>query len=191
MADSYGVTAMPGISGTIGDSVVVRRRVLQASTPAAVTVLAGCVSGIFSEPELAGRLFVENRSAFTRRIALSVTDVTQGANELIHTWYRIPEWHALQFEDLLEPGRSYDIRAFQPDIPERNQARLVLNIETCESGESAGQMDVSILASASGPDLITYDCDEPYQYAQSLTYVDPSEYEAEAITRTIPSPTAS
>lgn len=170
-----------------------RRRVLQAVTAAGAGGLSGCGFEPFDRqgPVPSGRLFVENRTGFPRQIALSVTDDAQNGNRIVHHEYHIPEWHALEFEEVLEPGRIYDIRAFQPNVPEGGREKLVLEVETCTSGDPADQMDVSILASASGPDIISYNCDEVYAKTQSLTYVDAAEYETGAITGTIPSPTPS
>lgn len=164
---------------------------MQAVSLAAATVLSGCASNPFSEPAPSGQLFVENRTNFPKRIALSVTDNTQNDDQIINHEYRIPAWHALQFEDILESGHTYDIRAFQPNARGRGDERLVLSVEPCEDGDQAGQMDVSILASSNGPDVLTYGCDEQYNQVQSLTYVEPSEYETQPITGTIPTPTPS
>lgn len=170
---------------------VPRRRVVQASAAAVGTITAGCLSNPLSEPVPAGRLFVENRTDFPKLIALSVTDDTRNGDRLIHDEYRFPEWHALQFDDVLEPEHSYDIRAYQPNARGTGREQLALDVETCPTDGSAGQFDVSILASSNGPDILTYGCDETYRQVQSLTYVDPSEYRTGAITGTIPSPTPS
>lgn len=182
---------MSGIQDPTIKPAVSRRRVLRAVTIAGATVLSGCASNPFSEPAPTGQLFVENRTNFRKLIALSVTDDTQNGNPIINHEYRIPAWHALQFEGVLEAGHTYDIRAFQPNARGRGDERLVLSVESCEEGDQSGQMDVSILASSNGPDVLTYGCDEPYNEVQSLTYVDPSEYEIQPITGTIPTPTPS
>lgn len=160
---------------------VSRRRLVQASGSVVGTSLAGCLSDLFSEPVPAGQLFVENRTNFPKLIALLVTNDTQNGDALINGEYRIPEWHALQFEGVLESEHGYDIRAYQPEARGSGRERLALDIQTCEADDPATQFEVSILASSNGPDILAYGCDETYNQVQSLTYVDPSEYRTTAI----------
>lgn len=182
------VSRATSVGGTIS-----RRRLLLAVTTAAASALPGCAFRPFDEggPVPSGRLFVENRTNFPRVIALSVTDDTRDGSRVMHDEYRVPEWHALQFGDVLEPEHTYDIRAFQPDAGGGGPDRLGVTVEPCETADPADQMDVVVLASADGPDILTYDCDEAYAKTQSLTYVDPTAYRTERITGTIPSPTPS
>lgn len=171
---------------------VSRRRLVQASVAMiGATNSAGCLSNPFSEPVPAGHIFVENRTNFSKLIALSVTEDNQNGERLINAEYRIPEWHALQFQGVLEPGRAYDIRAYQPDARGTGRKLVVLDIQTCEADDPTSQFEVSILASSNGPDILVHGCDQGYNQVQSLTYVDPSEYRTNAITGTIPSPTSS
>lgn len=167
-----------------------RRRVLRAVAPAAAVWLAGCGFQPFDVegPVPAGRLFVENRTNFPKEIALSIAEGGRGGDPVIDQVYQFPEWHALQFDGVLEAGRTYDVRAYQPEARGSGQEQLLLTVETCGDEDAAGQMDVSILASSNGPDILTYGCDQPYAKTQSLTYVDPSAYATGRTPPTIPSP---
>ncbi len=167
-----------------------RRRVLRAATLAAATALAGCPVGPFGgPPDPAGGLFVENRTESAKRIQLSVTG--PDGDRLVHDEYRVPAEHALQFQGVLEPRRTYDIRAYQPDAPETANEHLVLEVETCDEADPAGRMDVVILAGSNGPDILTFGCDSSYGETGYLTYVDPAEHELGEITGTVPTPTPS
>lgn len=176
-----------------GRQAVSRRRVLRAVTPAVATLLAGCGFQPFDEPGPvpAGQLFIENRTNFSKLIALTVSVQGQDDGPLINQEYRIPEWHALEFDGVLETQRTYDIRAYQPNARGRGREQLVLSIDPCDQNDASGEMDVTILASSNGPDILTYDCDEVYAKTQSLTYADPAQYETQTITSTIAPPTDS
>lgn len=169
-----------------------RRRALQAATLATVTALAGCPAGPFgSGSDPAGGLFVENRTESAKRIQLSVTEGGSNGDRLVHHEYRVPAEHALQFQGVLEPQRTYDIRAYQPDVPATANEHLVLEVGTCEEADESGRMDVVILAGSNGPDILAFGCDSSYGETEYLTYVDPAAHETGTLTDPVPTPTPS
>lgn len=187
---SYDTPMCPAREAPAGRALS-RRRALRVATLAAGTALAGCAVGPFgSGPDPAGGLFVENRTESPKRIQLSVTEGGPDGDRVVHHAYRIPGEHALQFRDVLEPGRTYDVRAYQPGAPPPANEHLVLRVETCAAADPAGEMDVVVLAGANGPDILTFGCDSPYAGTDYLTYVDPSEHVTGTLTGTVPTPTS-
>lgn len=165
-----------------------RRRFLGSTAAATGMLLSGC---FFGERIPGGHIFVENRMGGVERLALSVTETTNGSERLVHHVFRVPDSHAIEFDDVLASGNSYEIRARQFDVPEAGIARLGIDVDACDEGDPGEKLDVSILVSSNGPDIITYDCDEPYQKNEELTYVSRSEHEVGTVTGTVPSPTPS
>lgn len=167
-----------------------RRRALRAATMAAATLLSGCALGPSGGRRGSdGQLYLENRTESPKRIQLSVTEGPPDGSRLVHSEYRIPAEHGLQFDAVFEPGRTYDVRAYQPGVPGRTNEHLVFDVQTCGQADPSGKVDVVVLASASGPDLLTFGCDKAYAETEYLTYVDPSEYETGTLTGPIPTPT--
>lgn len=172
-------------------AVTSRRRVLGFVGMASVTFLSGCglEDAVFGEDVPGGHLFVRNQRDDEERVLLSVTDTTDGSDRIVNAEYRIPPSHILQFEEVLESGNTYDIRALQPNIAGDGKEHLSLTVDTCEEGDPSDKLDVTILVSSNGPDIIAYECDRVYSRNPDLTYVDPSEYLIETITGTIPTAT--
>lgn len=164
-----------------------RRSVLGTATMAAAT-LAGCG---FSRQVAGGHLFVENRSGGTERIELSVTEVDQDGERLVDHAFEIPESHAIQYDDLLQPDTTYDVRAFQPAVPEAGRAHLGVEVQSCEEGDPSDTLDVTVLVSSNGPDITIFDCDRAYQKTEGMTYEEPSDYRVATLTETIGTPTPS
>lgn len=165
-----------------------RRRFLGTTAVTTGALLSGC---LFGERIPGGHIFVENRMGGTERLALSVTETTDGSERIVHHVFEVPDSHALEFDDVLESGNTYEIRARQFDVPEAGLARLGLDVDTCDEGDPAEKLDVSILVSSNGPDIVTYGCDDPYQKNEELTYVERTDHEVGTVTGTVPTPTPS
>lgn len=164
-----------------------RRRFLQTVGAASATLLSGCTfeETVFGENVPGGHLFVWNQRDGEERVELSVTDRTNGDDRIVDAIYRIPAAHVLQFEEVLESGNTYGIRAFQPDIAGVGDEELSVPVETCEEGDASDKLDVAILVSPNGPDFVIYDCDRVYSRNPNLEYVDPSEYRTQTASETI------
>lgn len=160
----------------------VSRRTVLGTLPTATTLLSGCVFG-GSVP--GGHLFLENRLDRTAEVALSVTERTNGGERILHHRYDVPARHAVQFDGILESGNDYEIRALQPAVPDVYGERLAITVEACDPGDPSEKLDVAILATTSGLDIVTYDCDRDYGKADELTYVDPAEVSKERLTEEI------
>lgn len=163
-----------------------RRYVLGTATMVA-SALAGC--GFGREVE-GGHLFIENRRGESERVEISVTE-TESSEQLVHNEYEIPEFHAIQYEEILEPNSVYEIRASQPEVRGAGHNRLNIEITSCQEGDPSDRLDVSVLVGSNGPDIIVYDCDRVYEKQEDLTYEDPSEYEVGTLTGPVDTPTES
>lgn len=160
-----------------------RRAVLRGTTAAAAGLLAGCSSGPTGST---GHLFVENRSEELHRIALTVDETGDGGGRPVNGLYRVPAGIALQFEGVLEGGTEYRVRALQPDArgPERLED-LSVRPTTCTDDDPADRMDISVLTSSDGPDIVVFECDRTYRFLDGLEYVDPSDHRVRTVTGTI------
>lgn len=173
------------------DGTLSRRRVVQGVAMTATTLLSGCAFNPLEQGPPPGQLFVENRTNSAKRIALSVSNTGTPGDPRIHNEYRIPEESAIQFDGVFEPQQTYDIRAFQPNAPAGAREHLVVLVETCEQGSPSSTMDVVILASSNGPDVLTFGCDRPYSPPDYLTLADPSQFEIASVDGTLAPPTTS
>lgn len=159
-----------------------RRTVLRGIAPTAAGLLAGCSSGPTAS---SGHLFVENRSDGPQRIALTVDETGDEGSGPVNGLYRVPPGTALQFQGVLEPETEYRVRALQPDArgPERLEDISVTHT-TCTDDDPADRMDISVVVSSDGPDVVVFECDRTYRFLDELEYVDPSEHRVRTLTGT-------
>lgn len=153
-----------------------RRHVLKFVGAASVTLLPGCaVQEALPGEDPTGHLYVRNRMDEDQRVAITVTDTSNG-ERILDAKYRIPPEHVLHFTEVLASGNTYAIQVLQPDIEGAGEGQLSVTAETCQEGDPSEKMDVAVLITTHGPDIIPYDCDEAYDRDADLTYVEPAEY---------------
>lgn len=142
----------------------------------AVTGLAGCALDNEETPN--GHLLVENPANDAVRLSLVVTANPGGDGErIIDGVYGVPAGHVLQFEGVLESGSQYSIDAAV--LPNQQEGRVEVGVETCDEGDSAEKMDVRVRATSDSLGIIPYGCDQTYTRSEDMTYVDPSDYQVE------------
>lgn len=134
-----------------------------------------------------GHVFVHNRMESEERAGLVVTDKSDGET-VINGMYRVPGGHALQFEEVLEQGNTYEFWVRQPGQEGLGEQNLSVTVKTCREDDPSDKLDVLVLVTTHGPDLTTYGCDRVYSREADVTYVEPSEYWTGRVTRT-PTPT--
>lgn len=162
-----------------------RRRVLGFVGAASTTLLAGCAveDAVFGEDVQGGHVFLYNNKNDEERAGLVVTDKSDG-ERVINGMYRIPGEHALQFEEVLESGNTYEFWVVQPGQESRGEQNLSVTVKTCREGDPSDKLDVLVQVTSHGPDMATFGCDETYSRRAEVTYVEPSEYWIGKVTRT-------
>lgn len=155
-----------------------RRNVLRTGGIAATVLLSGC---LFDTPqEEGGHLYVPNYADVTQTVGLTIVENPDGAaDRLVHAWYRVPAEHVLQFENLTASGNEYSVRARLRDAPADETIRTT--IETCDEGDPAEKMDVTVRLDPEEVGIIAWNCDEAYTRNEDLTYVAASDYLTETI----------
>jgi hypothetical protein len=66
---------------------------------------------------------------------------TGHADPVVAAWYRVPEGDAVEFQNVIEPGQGYEVRAALPDAPPADRTTGV--VDPC-SGDPAGERVVSV-----------------------------------------------
>ncbi|MFC7140144.1 hypothetical protein ACFQMA_09905 [Halosimplex aquaticum] len=183
-------------------SVTSRRELLRAAGLAAAGGLGGCV--LRDEGPGTGHIYVENTDNADHRVALRVVARSEGTAEggalgttagggtaalgapdaVISAWYRVPQGYALEFQNVIESGIVYSVRAALPGAPPSDRVTGV--IDTC-SGDPAGERVISVRTRPDGLGIIPWGCKEAYS-REDLNYVDPEDYRVESIEGTVADP---
>ncbi len=158
-----------------------RRGVLRAGAVAVTAVTGGC---LLDNPRTApGHVYVENDSGRDRRLALVIAERTDDTLETeVEAWYRIPNGHALEFEAVLEPGRTHVVHGTLPGAPPSDEVTFVS--EPCPD-DATGERIVVVDVQRDGVGVVPRDCEQPYTQRE-LEYAPASEHRVEPYDGEIP-----
>lgn len=153
-----------------------RRDAIRSGGLAAFAALAGCqMNGSETTP---GHVYAENGTDQEHRLAVAVAEpAEESVTYDVRAWYRLPPEHALEFNGVLEPGRTHYLRAQLETSPAQDS--LSTTIDECSDGATGGRV-VSIDVQNDGLGVITRDCQSSYE-ERDLEYVLASEYKVESI----------
>ncbi|WP_436931873.1 hypothetical protein [Halosimplex halobium] len=193
-------------------SASTRREVLAAAGLAVSGGLGGCL--LRQRGPGTGHIYVENTDETTHRVALWVAQRSVGDGEtpgetgdqtgtaggtaegpgaggstrdpdpIVAAWYRVPEGDAVEFQNVIEPGQGYEVRAALPDAPPAD--RITGVVDPC-SGEAAGERVVSVRVRPDGLGIIPWGCEDTYTKGD-MEYVDASERRIEPVEGTVAAP---
>ncbi|WP_135363091.1 hypothetical protein [Halosimplex halophilum] len=191
-------------------SAISRREMLAATGLAVSGGLAGCL--LRQQGPGTGHIYIENTDETAHRVALWVaqrsvddaatpgetgavgatgTDGGTGSGEgtgdvdpIVAAWYRVPEGDAVEFQNVIEPGQGYEVRAALPDAPPAD--RITGVVDPC-SGEAAGERVVSVRVRPDGLGIIPWGCEDTYTKGD-MEYVDAGERRIEPVEGTVAAP---
>lgn len=156
-----------------------RRGVLRAAGVAVVAGTSGCQ--LDNPTTAAGHVYAENDSGSSRRVAFFIRERTDGGfDDEIAAWYRVPNDHALEFENVLEAGRTHVIHAALPGSPPTDE--VTLTVDPCQEGE-AGDRVITVDLQPDGLGIVPRGCQASYTQRE-LEYVPAAEYRLEPLERT-------
>lgn len=149
---------------------------LRASGAVAATTIGGCLS--FESEAAPGHIYVENGSGEEQQLDVVIAERSDETLEFeTQARYRIPEGHALEFNGVLEPDITHELRVKRPDAPV--QDRRSATIDPC-SGNPSGERVVSVTVQVDGLGIITRGCEESYE-ERNLEYVAASDHVVRSI----------
>ncbi|QLH80123.1 hypothetical protein [Halosimplex pelagicum] len=183
-------------------SAISRRELLAATGLAATGGLGGCL--LRQSGPGTGHIYVENTDDTTHRVALWVAsrsddgdgtpggadgatgtgEGTETADPLVAAWYRVPAGDAVEFQEVIESGATYEVRAALPDAPPSDRVTGVVG--PC-SGDPAGERVVSVRTRPDGLGIIPWGCEESYTKGD-MNYVDAEERRLEPVEGTVAAP---